>query len=64
LLDVDDNNEDTIDRLLKLRENISMRKDENSAIYALLSQINPSSLNNVLYGKNIFVVMGAGKFFN
>jgi hypothetical protein len=41
VVDVDSNNEDAIDRLLKIRDNIPMHRDENSVIYALLSQINP-----------------------
>jgi hypothetical protein len=41
VIDVDSNNEDTIDRLLKIRDNIPIQKDNNSVIYALLSQINP-----------------------
>jgi hypothetical protein len=41
VLDVDDNYEDVVDRLLKLRDNIPMHQDENSIIYALLSQMNP-----------------------
>jgi hypothetical protein len=39
--DVDSNNEVAIDRLLKIIDNIPMHRDNNSVIYALLSQMNP-----------------------
>jgi hypothetical protein len=38
---VDGNNEDAIDRLLKVRDNVPMHCDKNSIIYAVLSQLNP-----------------------
>jgi hypothetical protein len=41
IIDVDCNNEDAIDRLLKVRDNVPMYKHKNSIIYALLSQLNP-----------------------
>jgi hypothetical protein len=47
-VDVDSNNEDGIDRLLKIRDNIPIHRDENSVIYTLLSQINPQ-----MYGTRI-----------
>jgi hypothetical protein len=40
IVDIDDNKEDTIDRLLKLRGKVPIQKDVNSAIYAVLSQLN------------------------
>jgi hypothetical protein len=43
---VDNNNEDAIDRLLKIRDNIPMSRDNNSVIYAQLSQINPQRYEN------------------
>jgi hypothetical protein len=41
IIDVDNNNEDAIDRLLKVRDKVPMYKDNNSIIYAVLSQLNP-----------------------
>jgi hypothetical protein len=35
--DVDSNNEDAIDRLVKIRDNIPMYRDKNSLIYALVN---------------------------
>jgi hypothetical protein len=46
VVDLDSNNEDAIDRLLKIRDNIPMHRDENSVMYALLSQINPQIYGN------------------
>jgi hypothetical protein len=46
VVDVYSNNEDVIDRLLKIRDNIPMYRDENSGMYALLSQINPQKWGN------------------
>jgi hypothetical protein len=40
-IDVDNNNEDAIDRLLKVRNGVPMYKDQNSIIYTVLSQLNP-----------------------
>jgi hypothetical protein len=40
VVDVDSNNEDAIDRLLKIKNNIPMHKHNNSVIYSLLSQMN------------------------
>jgi hypothetical protein len=53
VVDVDSNNEDTIDRLLKIRDNIPMHRDENSVIYALLSQINPQRFGNRTLSQSI-----------
>jgi hypothetical protein len=45
----DNNNEDAIDRLIKVRDNIPMQIDVNSVVYALLNQ-----LNSQMYGaKNL-----------
>jgi hypothetical protein len=41
IIDLDNNDEDTIDRLLKVRDKVSMHQDKNSIIYAVLSQLNP-----------------------
>jgi hypothetical protein len=41
IIEVDGNNEDAIDRFLKIRNRVSMHQDQNSIIYALLSQLNP-----------------------
>jgi hypothetical protein len=38
---VDGNNEDAIDRLLKIRDKLPVYRDRDSIIYALLSQLNP-----------------------
>jgi hypothetical protein len=45
--DVDSNNENAINRLLKIGDNIPIHRDSNSAINVLLSQINPQ-----MYGNN------------
>jgi hypothetical protein len=52
VLEIDDNKEDVMDRLLKLRDNIPMHKDENSVIYALLSQINPERYGGEVFAQN------------
>jgi hypothetical protein len=46
VVDVGSNNEDAIDRLLKIRDNIPMHRDENPVIYPLLSQMNPQRYGN------------------
>jgi hypothetical protein len=40
-IDVDVNNEDVIDRLLKVRDKLPVYRDRDSVIYPLLSQLNP-----------------------
>jgi hypothetical protein len=40
-IDLDNNNEDVIDRLLKVRNGVPIYKDQNSIIYALFSLLNP-----------------------
>jgi hypothetical protein len=40
-VNVDGNNEDATDRLLKVRDNVPMNRDKNSIIYVVLSQLNP-----------------------
>jgi hypothetical protein len=40
IVDINDNKEDTIDRLLKLKDKVPIQKDVNSVTYPVLSQLN------------------------
>jgi hypothetical protein len=43
-INLDNNNEEVIDRLLKVRNNVPIHRDKNSIIYVLLSQLNLQKL--------------------
>jgi hypothetical protein len=56
IIDVDGNNEDAIDRLLKVRDKLPVYEDKHSIIYALLSQLNPQKWENNIHILTIHLI--------
>jgi hypothetical protein len=56
IIDVDVNNVDAIDRLLKGRDKLPVYRDKNSIIYALLSQLNPQKWENNIHILTIHLI--------
>jgi hypothetical protein len=56
IVKVDCNNEDAIDKLLKVRDNVPIHRDKNSIIYAVSSQLNPKKWGGetLMYTYNAF----------